>query len=121
MAADAGAAHATIDEATRGAVAPEPPRSAVRPIWSLSGLPRATITSRLVFFGLVLVFALVSARCLVIASRWSDRPFAGFLMNERMVPGNVGRYDWTGTQAGLRYGDKIVAANGQPVTSMRDL
>ena len=55
---------------------------------------------------------------MAIASRWIDRPFAGFLMNERMVPGNVGRYEWTGTQAGLRYPDKILAVNGRPVASI---
>ncbi len=121
MAADGGAAHEMIDETARGAVSPGPARSAVRPIWALSGLSARTITSRLVFFGLVLLFGLVSATCLVIASRWIDRTFAGFLMNERMVPGNVGRYDWTGTQTGLKYPDKVLAANGQPVTTMKDL
>lgn len=121
MAADGGVAHAMIDETAQDAVSPGSTRSAVRPIWVLSGLSTTTITSRLVFFGLVLMFSLVSATCLIIATRWIDRPFIGFLMNERLVPGNVGRYEWTGTQAGLRYGDKIVAANGQPVATMKDL
>lgn len=121
MAADSGAAHGMSDETIRGAVSAGPARSAVRPIWALSGLPTSTITSRLVFFWLVLMFALVSATCLVIASHWIDRTFPGFLMNERMVPGNVGRYDWTGTQTGLKYPDKILAANGRPVATMKDL
>jgi class 3 adenylate cyclase/uncharacterized protein YigA (DUF484 family) len=96
-------------------------RSALPPIWALSGLPPAAVASRIVFFGVVLMFVVVSVTCLLIASRWIDRPFAGFLANERLVPGNVGRYDWTGTQAGLRYPDKILSANGQPVKSMGDL
>ena len=120
MAASGGVAHEMIDETAGGAVSPGPARSAVRPIWALSGLSTTTITSRLVFFGLVLMFGVVSATCVVIASRWIDRPFAGFLMNERMVTGNVGRYDWTGTQVGLKYPDKIVAANGQPIATMKD-
>jgi class 3 adenylate cyclase len=96
-------------------------RPGVPVIWVLSGLPRTTVVSRLVFFGLVALFTLVSATCLMIATRWVDRPFPGFLVNERMIPGNVGRYEWTGTQAGLRYPDRIVAANGRPVRSMKEL
>jgi class 3 adenylate cyclase len=121
MAADTGAAHAVMDEAAQGPVGPGPARSAVRPLWALAGLSRRTITSRLVFFAIILLFTLVSTTCLVLASRWINRPFAGFLLNERMVPGNVGRYDWTGTQAGLKYPDKIIAADGWPVTTMKDL
>jgi class 3 adenylate cyclase len=105
----------------RSAVSSSFSRSEVRPIWVLAGLSRKTIVSRLVFFALVLLFALVSGTCLIIATRWIDRTFAGFLVNERMVPGNVGRYEWTGTRAGLKYLDRIMAANGQPVSSMRDL
>ncbi len=120
MAAD-GAVSSAILQTVPDAMPQGRARSAVRPIWVLSGLPRATITSRLVFFANVLFFILVTATCLIIANRWMDRPFAGFLLNERMITGNVGRYEWTGTQAGLRYPDKIVAANGQPVTTMKEL
>src|SRR2546427_3786271 len=116
-----GAAPTLIDQPAGAAARSGRARSALPPIWALSGLSPATITSRIIFFGLVLMFALVSATCLLIASRWIDRPFAGFLMNERMVPGNVGRYDWTGTQAGLKYPDKVLTANGWPVSSMDDL
>lgn len=110
-----------IDQPAGGTGTPGRADSVLPRIWVLSGLPPATVTSRLVFFGLVLVFALISATCLAIATRWIDRPFAGFLVNERLVPGNVGRYEWTGTRAGLRYPDKIVAVNGRSVASMKDL
>jgi len=116
-----GAADTLVAEPPEGAARSRRARSALPPIWALSGLAPAAIASRIVFFALVLTFAVVSATCLLIASRWIDRPFAGFLMNERMVPGNVGRYNWTGTQAGLRYPDKILTANGRPVSSMEDL
>jgi class 3 adenylate cyclase len=121
VAADSGVVQAMTEQTGQVSVSSGRARSAVRPIWRLDGLPTRAITSRLVFFGLVLLFALVSATCLVMASRWVGRPFAGFLLNERMVPGNVGRYDWTGTQLGLKYPDKIVAANGEPITSMKEL
>ena len=55
------------------------------------------------------------------AVQWVDKPFAGFLINERMVLGNVGQYHWTGTRAGLRFPDEILKANGKVIASMRDL
>ena len=82
--------------------------------------PKETL-GRAVFLVSILAVLLVAAITIVNASRWINKPFAGFLVNERMYLGNVGQYHWPGTQAGLKYPDKILEANGKPVRSMRDL
>jgi len=90
-------------------------------MWTLSGLSFRQLASRLIFFGIILTTLIISTICLVNALRWVHKPFAGFLMNERMVPGNVGQYHWSGTQAGLRFLDKILGANDHPISSMKNL
>lgn len=90
--------------------------------WTLSGLSTTELTSRSLFFVVTLTILTVATICLVLALGWVHKPFAGFLVNERMVPGSVGLPHWTGTQAGLRYPDhKILTANDQPIASMQDL
>lgn len=98
-----------------------PPRSSAAPIWALAGLPPRALASRVLFFTLILSVSIISGICLVNAIRWINKPFVGFLMNERMVPGNIGQYHWTGTHAGLTNQDKILTANDTPISSMRDL
>src|SRR5207249_1900724 len=95
--------------------------SSIGALWRFSALPLQAQLSRLAFFVLVATVLVVAAISLVNALRWVNRPFAGFLVNERMVPGNVGQYHWTGTAAGLKYLDKVLRANGAPVASMKDL
>ena len=50
-----------------------------------------------------------------------DTPFPGFLMNQRMVVGYLGLHHWTGIKEGLNFPDKILEADGKPVSSMKDL
>lgn len=89
--------------------------------WSLSHLSARQIASRMLFCGVILSVLVIGAICTLNAIQWVDKPFAGFLLNERMVIGNVGRYHWTGTQAGLKYPDKILQVNAKTVASMKDL
>ncbi|MFC1844351.1 SpoIIE family protein phosphatase [Thermodesulfobacteriota bacterium] len=87
----------------------------------LKGISGREKISRLLFAGISLFILLTTILCTYFALQWANKPFAGFLINERMVIGNVGQYDWTGTEAGLNYPDKIIKANGAPVSSMADL
>ena len=96
-------------------------QSPVRRILTLTGLARPQLAARLTFFGLILVVAAASAVVFVNALGWLDRPFAGFLVNPRMVVATVGQYHWTGPDAGVQNPDRIVSANGRPITSMRAL
>jgi len=38
-----------------------------------------------------------------------------------MIVAPVGQYHWTGIQAGLRYPDKILTANGKQIEGLGDL
>ena len=80
------------------------------------------VFSRLSFGAMNLFVWIVCGICLVLALQWGTRPFAGFLVNERMVISDHGNVNWPGVKAGLRYpSDKIVKANDQPIHSMDDL
>jgi class 3 adenylate cyclase len=106
----------------RAPAAPMPQRrSAIVHIWDLSALPTRQIVGRLALAAILAAVILISAIATVKALTWVNQPFAGFLVNERLVLGNIGQYHWTGTTVGLKWPDKVVRANGQPIASMRDL
>ena len=70
---------------------------------------------RVVFWSIVLLFLIVSTIGVIDALRWVNKPFAGFLLNKRLAIANTGRDHWTGIQAGLKYPDKIIAAERKAV------
>jgi class 3 adenylate cyclase len=109
--------------ATASAAPPRARRSRASPhaIWSAAGRSTEGRLGLAAFVAVILAVVVVSAICLVLAFRWADRPFPGILLNERVVPGNVGRYEWTGTFAGLRYPDRLLEANGVPLKTVQDL
>ncbi len=75
----------------------------------------------MIFCGIILVALLVGAISIWNAVTWMTEPFPGFLLNQRMVVGYIGQYNWTGTQAGLRNPDKIIKANDRTVSSAKEL
>lgn len=93
----------------------------VVPIWDVSALPSRQVVGRGLLAAALAGVILISAIAAVKALTWVDQPFAGFLVNERLVLGNIGQYHWTGSEAGLGWPDKVVGADGQPIASMRDL
>jgi class 3 adenylate cyclase len=96
-------------------------RSVVIPIWDVATLTRRQVAGRVILAAVVAAVILISAIAAVKALTWVGEPFTGFLVNERLVLGNIGQYHWTGSTAGLGWPDKVVAADGRPVTSMREL
>jgi class 3 adenylate cyclase len=70
---------------------------------------------------LLLVCVGVTGVCTHNAFQWVGRVFPGFLLNERLAISTVGQYHWTGSQAGLRYPERVVAVDGTPVTTMHAL
>lgn len=72
-------------------------------------------------FAVLLCFLTVTTICVVQALTWVNEPFPGFLYNARVAVAPIGQYHWTGTQAGLKYPDKILNANGKPMASIKDL
>ena len=87
----------------------------------LPGVSLMSPATRLAFFAILLAVVIIGAICAVASVAWIDRPFAGVLINERMAVGNLGRYNWTGIEAGLKYPDKILKVNDRPVASMKEL
>lgn len=79
------------------------------------------IISRIIFSGMILSVLIIGTICLINAIKWIDKPFPGFLLNQRVVVAPIGQYHWSGTQAGLRYPDKIVKADDTIISSVRDL
>lgn len=90
-------------------------------VWSFKGLSAKQVVSRIIFYLMILSVLLIGSICVRNAAKWIDKPFAGFLMNQRMVVGFFKQYYWTGTEAGLRYPDKILKANNKNISSMKDL
>jgi class 3 adenylate cyclase len=96
-------------------------RPLAAPIWSLAGLSPGQIARRSLVLLCLLMVLVVAAIATRNAMSWIGRPFVGFLVNERLVLGNIGQYHWTGSKAGLRWPDQVVAVNGSPVRSMAEL
>ena len=90
-------------------------------VWSLRGATARHIAGRGLFCSLILSVLILSGICLWNAVRWMEKPFPGFLLNQRMVVGYVGLRHWTGTEAGLKYPEKILNANGRSISSRKDL
>lgn len=77
--------------------------------------------SALVFYVLTAVMIVTSLFCLVSALSWINKPFAGILLYEFPQVGSMGNREWPGYTAGLKYLDRIVSADDQPLWSGRDL
>lgn len=77
--------------------------------------------STLLFYGLIALMALVSIVSFV--SAWSrlNRPFAGFLVYYPPYVGSLGVKEWPGTEAGLKYLDRIVSVDGRPAQTGKDI
>ena len=86
-----------------------------------SGLSRAAMTRRIVF--LVLLGGVLGLGIFTTysASRWSGRPFPGFLVTPRLSISGVGLYNWTGTTAGLISYDVILKADDRDLGSQKEL
>jgi serine phosphatase RsbU (regulator of sigma subunit) len=92
--------------------------TAGRPSMHLSAQQMA----RWIIIGASILAALsISAVCVMDALTWIDKPFAGFLINQRMVVGNIAQQHWTGIEAGLKFPDKILSANDRILYSVKDL
>jgi len=89
--------------------------------WYFKNLSREQIASRIIFYIMILSALVVGSLCVKNAVEWVDKPFPGFLLNQRIIVGYIGQYHWTGTQAGLRYPDKILKVNDQAISSTKEL
>ena len=77
--------------------------------------------STLLFYVLIAVMVLVTIVTFVSAWSWLNRPFAGFLTYQDAFVSVSGTKDWSGPEAGIKFGERIVAVDDQPVRGGRDL
>jgi class 3 adenylate cyclase len=63
----------------------------------------------------------LAAYALVNAVFWINKPFPGLLINARLVVADYGNYNWPGIQSGLQFPDKLISANGRPISKANDL
>ena len=69
----------------------------------------------IIFYGISVIFVLIAVVSFIHALSWINKPFPGFLVYKDPVLGSFGSGDWAGSQAGLRFLDRIVTVDGQPI------
>ena len=75
----------------------------------------------LVLLGVGALAAFVVAVCAVSTVARVGQPFPGFFVWENLFVPAVGEPDWTGVESGLRYHSWLIAVDGNPVESAREL
>jgi sigma-B regulation protein RsbU (phosphoserine phosphatase) len=74
-----------------------------------------------IFTGLSTLMGVLAIYCLITAITWINKPFAGILPYDFPYVSSVGNTEWPGYKAGLKYLDRIISADGQPIWNGRDL
>jgi hypothetical protein len=77
--------------------------------------------STLVLAALTLITVVSSIISLAKGLSWINKPFPGFLVYQPPYVGSYSSRDWPGKQAGLRYIDRILSMDGQPVRFGQDV
>ncbi len=73
------------------------------------------------FFGLTVLMLLITVISFVGSLSFLNKPFPGFLIYREPLVATFGSKDWPGTKAGLKFRERIVAVDGQPVLEGRDV
>jgi len=69
----------------------------------------------ILFYGISSLFVLIAIVCFVNAFSWLNKPFPGFLVYQDPLLGSFSSREWTGSKAGLKFLDRIVTVDGQPI------
>ncbi|MBT8334167.1 MAG: hypothetical protein KJP19_07015, partial [Deltaproteobacteria bacterium] len=75
----------------------------------------------ILFFILTGCMLLICVVTWVSALSWFNKPFAGFLVYKDSSVSASGRRDWPGPQAGIKFRERILSMNGQPISKGPDL
>jgi len=75
----------------------------------------------LIFCALTALMIVMTVMSAISAFSWINRSFPGFLVYPFPNVGSFGRPDWPGYAAGIKYMDRIVAVDGQPVRTGRQI
>ena len=77
--------------------------------------PRRLSPTNVLFYGYCAATVLICILSFANALSWINRPFPGFLIYPFPNVASFGRPDWPGYEAGLKYMDRIVSMDGEPV------
>ena len=75
----------------------------------------------LVFYGISALMLVISVVSLAGAISWIGKPFPGFLVYDQPYVASLGNRDWPGPKAEIKYLDRIVAVDDQPVVKGREV
>jgi class 3 adenylate cyclase len=84
----------------------------------MKGLPRLQLVVLIVLGILTTAVGIIS---FATPLSWLNKPFAGFLVYDPPYVGSYSTKDWPGRKAGLKFLDRIVSIDGQPVRKGRDV
>ena len=76
---------------------------------------------QVLIYGGLFVAVAIAIFCAVRALLWVGDAFPGFFVNDRLLVSDVGQPTWSGLSRGLTYPDKILAVDGQVLTSPQEL
>ena len=77
--------------------------------------------SRIILFLLIGLTVAISATSFIAALSWLNKPFPGFMVYAFPYVGSYSLKEWSGRQAGIKFMDRIVAVDGRPVFSGKDI
>ena len=75
----------------------------------------------ILFYGLTALEVVICIITFASAVSWLNGTFAGFLVYKDTFVSVSGSRDWPGPKAGLKFGGRIVAVDGQPIRQGRDI
>ena len=77
--------------------------------------------SSILFYGLCTLMLVISVVSFINAYSLINKPFPGFFIYKFPRVASLGSRNWPGPQAGLRFMERIVSADGQPITQGPDV
>jgi signal transduction histidine kinase len=77
--------------------------------------------AHLIISAAIAVAVVVNLLAPVLAWRWARSPFLGLFLEQTLVIADVHNPAWPARQAGLRNADRLLAIDGQPVTTGREV
>ena len=99
---------------------PQPSAASLSPI-AVRTRSRRDIIGLTAFVCILGALVVLGTICIIHAIQWIDKPFAGFLLFGYRGVGSFADLQWPAFQTGIHYRDLILAVDGRPVMSSRDI
>jgi sigma-B regulation protein RsbU (phosphoserine phosphatase) len=86
-----------------------------------NGVKHRFLKSRLLFYAMIASVIVISLISFLSALSWIKKPFAGFLIYDCPYVGSMSLAEWPGRQAGLKFLDRVLAMEVNPVWKGQDV